>query len=72
MATLNFLLSLSKPKQWLVTIAATAVSTYALDAVATAAGESSWSHQFCYAASTMYSSSCSSQAPTCCGGWDCA
>ena len=38
MATLNFLLSLSKPKQWLVTIAATAVSTYALDAVATAAG----------------------------------
>ena len=38
MATLNALLSLSKPKQWLVTIAATAVSTYALDAVATAAG----------------------------------
>ena len=38
MATLDVILSLSKTKQWLITFAATAVSTYALDAVATAAG----------------------------------
>jgi hypothetical protein len=38
MASPSDLLSLSKPKQWLLTLAATAISTYALDAVATAAG----------------------------------